>query len=73
LRFFNIRNTRWFMATQKSWLQRCLTPKIELPGKLVLGAGGLCWLLVFGLWAGLAVDVPADAGRRARRRRPSGR
>ena len=42
------------MATQKSWLQRCLTPKVELPGKLVLGAGTLCWLLVFGLWAGFS-------------------
>ncbi|MFC2971340.1 ABC transporter permease [Azotobacter bryophylli] len=42
------------MATQKSWLQRCLTPKVELPGKLMLGASSLCWLLVIGLWAGLS-------------------
>ena len=42
------------MATQKSWLQRCLTPKVELPGRLILGASTLCWLLVIGLWAGLS-------------------
>ena len=42
------------MATKKSWAQHCLTPKVELPRKLVLGAGALCWLLVIGLWAGLS-------------------
>lgn len=40
------------MATHKSWLQRCLTPKLDLPGKLMFGASSLCWLLVLGLWAG---------------------
>ena len=38
------------MATQKSWVQRCLTPKVDLPGGLVLGVSALCWLLVLGLW-----------------------
>ncbi|SDH16121.1 NitT/TauT family transport system permease protein [Pseudomonas flavescens] len=42
------------MATQKTWAQRCLTPKVELPRKLVLGTGALCWLLVLGLWAALS-------------------
>ncbi|MBN7822795.1 ABC transporter permease, partial [Bowmanella yangjiangensis] len=42
------------MATQKSWVQRCLTPKVDLPGRLVLGVSGLCWLLVLGLWAVLS-------------------
>ncbi|OEO25804.1 nitrate transport permease nrtB [Pseudomonas sp. J237] len=39
------------MATQKSWVQRCLTPKVDLPHKLTLAAGALCWIVVFGLWA----------------------
>ena len=39
------------MATQKSWVQRCLTPKVDLPRPLVLGFASLCWLLVLGLWA----------------------
>ena len=45
----------------QSWLSRCLTPKVDLPLKLVWSAGTLCWLLVFGLWAGLSYGgvVPA--------------
>lgn len=42
------------MATQKSLLQQCLTPKVELPRALRLGAGFLCWMLLLGLWAGLS-------------------
>ncbi|MBD9482526.1 ABC transporter permease [Pseudomonas sp. PDM14] len=49
------------MATQKSWVQRCLTPKVDLPNRLIIGASTLCWLLVLGLWAGLSYGgvVPA--------------
>lgn len=49
------------MASRHSWLNRCLTPKVELPAKLILGAGSLGWLLVLGLWAGLSYGgvVPA--------------
>ena len=45
----------------KSWLSRCLTPKVELPVRLVWSASALCWLLVFGLWALLSYGgvVPA--------------
>ncbi|ARU86726.1 ABC transporter permease [Pseudomonas sp. M30-35] len=39
------------MATQKSTLQRCLTPKVELPATLTLTASIACWVLVLGLWA----------------------
>ena len=42
------------MATQKSLLQQCLTPKVELPRAVRLGAGFLCWMLLLGLWAGLS-------------------
>ncbi len=42
------------MATQKSTLQRCLTPKVELPATLTLTASIACWVLVFGLWAALS-------------------
>lgn len=49
------------MATTRSLLDRCLTPKASLPGGLVIGAGTLCWLLVIALWAGLSYGgaVPA--------------
>ncbi|AYC34874.1 ABC transporter permease [Pseudomonas cavernae] len=49
------------MATAKSWLNRCLTPKVGLPARLVFAASTLCWLLVLGLWAGLSYGgvVPA--------------
>ena len=48
------------MATQKSWVQRCLTPKVDLPGRLVLGVSGLCWLLVLGLTLASAGSLAAD-------------
>ena len=41
------------MAT-KSWLQRCLTPKVGLPAALVLTASTLCWLSVLAVWVGLS-------------------
>lgn len=39
------------MATQKSWVQRCLTPKVDLPHSLTITAGAVCWMTVLGLWA----------------------
>ncbi|MFJ3483127.1 ABC transporter permease [Pseudomonas sp. NPDC090202] len=42
------------MIDRKSWVSRCLTPKVELPAALVLATSALGWILVFGLWAGLS-------------------
>lgn len=44
------------MINRRSWLSRCVTPKVELPAGLVLGASTLCWMLVLGLWAVLSYD-----------------
>ncbi|MEN0107815.1 MAG: ABC transporter permease [Pseudomonas sp.] len=42
------------MATTRSWINRCLTPKVNLPVKFIFAASTLCWLAVLGLWVGLS-------------------
>lgn len=42
------------MSSRSSWVQRCLTPKVDLPHALRLGTGTLCWLSMLGLWAVLS-------------------
>ncbi len=41
------------MAARRSLLQRCLTPKTEVPRALGVTVSSLVWLALIGVWAGL--------------------
>jgi NitT/TauT family transport system permease protein len=50
------------MARRTSLLQRCLTPRVEIPKKLVITIGILIWVAVIGGWSiltygGIAPDI----------------
>ena len=49
------------MSEVQKLFSRCLTPKTDLPRALVLSAGALSWLLMFGSWCALSYGelVPA--------------